>query len=583
MGGGGMGGGGGRACYNCGQEGHLSRECPSKQGGGGGGMGGGMGRGMGGGMGGGMGRMMGGGGGMGRGMQDVREALEADFQRRDVPIFVRQLKLTEDQGIVLEQLFVDYEAAFQPEAEAIMTSMADMGRNLMRSFTSPERQQQMRDTMDRVRKEVEEAEAANGPMDEEARRAFFRERMQKMAEDFANEAQNSGLDEEVKAAMGDMLSKLEAWQGRKATLRDGFVDGLKIVLDDDQVSQWPAFERFLTREKTLPRGRISGENVNLFFVVDELRLPPEEYAKVEPFFDDYETRLDNALEARNTYIDESLPRLFKSMQDGDADAAGRIFKRQSELRAAVRDVNEEFRASMVTALGEGEWSRQLNQAVLAAGWERIYRPTGTDRMFEEAMKIEGLDPAVLQNVTELYGQYRGEVSPMNERLKNLARTEEPARLVTDGERFVSMMSMGVSGMVRGMAAGGGGGGFGGGDNADDPMRAVFDERSQVGERYQERLKALLTPEQFEKLPRSRGGMGGRGGNFDPNQFLDRIPEEQRKAFMDAVDKNKNGQIDDDEREGVREYMRQQFQNMRGGEGQGGGGQGGGRGRGGNGA
>jgi hypothetical protein len=532
--------------------------------------------------GGGMGRMMGG-GGMGRGMQDVREALEADFQRRDVPIFVRQLKLTEDQGIVLEQLFVDYEAAFQPEAEAIMTSMADMGRNLMRSFTSPERQQQMRDTMDRVRKEVEEAEAANGPMDEEARRAFFRERMQKMAEDFANEAQNSGLDEEVKAAMGDMLSKLEAWQGRKATLRDGFVDGLKIVLDDDQVSQWPAFERFLTREKTLPRGRISGENVNLFFVVDELRLPPEEYAKVEPFFDDYETRLDNALEARNTYIDESLPRLFKSMQDGDADAAGRIFKRQSELRAAVRDVNEEFRASMVTALGEGEWSRQLNQAVLAAGWERIYRPTGTDRMFEEAMKIEGLDPAVLQNVTELYGQYRGEVSPMNERLKNLARTEEPARLVTDGERFVSMMSMGVSGMVRGMAAGGGGGGFGGGDNADDPMRAVFDERSQVGERYQERLKALLTPEQFEKLPRSRGGMGGRGGNFDPNQFLDRIPEEQRKAFMDAVDKNKNGQIDDDEREGVREYMRQQFQNMRGGEGQGGGGQGGGRGRGGNGA
>jgi hypothetical protein len=542
-------------------------------------MGGGMGRGMGGGMG----RMMGGGGGMGRGMQDVREALEADFQRRDVPIFVRQLKLTEDQGIVLEQLFVDYEAAFQPEAEAIMTSMADMGRNLMRSFTSPERQQQMRDTMDRVRKEVEEAEAANGPMDEEARRAFFRERMQKMAEDFANEAQNSGLDEEVKAAMGDMLSKLEAWQGRKATLRDGFVDGLKIVLDDDQVSQWPAFERFLTREKTLPRGRISGENVNLFFVVDELRLPPEEYAKVEPFFDDYETRLDNALEARNTYIDESLPRLFKSMQDGDADAAGRIFKRQSELRAAVRDVNEEFRASMVTALGEGEWSRQLNQAVLAAGWERIYRPTGTDRMFEEAMKIEGLDPAVLQNVTELYGQYRGEVSPMNERLKNLARTEEPARLVTDGERFVSMMSMGVSGMVRGMAAGGGGGGFGGGDNADDPMRAVFDERSQVGERYQERLKALLTPEQFEKLPRSRGGMGGRGGNFDPNQFLDRIPEEQRKAFMDAVDKNKNGQIDDDEREGVREYMRQQFQNMRGGEGQGGGGQGGGRGRGGNGA
>ena len=520
--------------------------------------GGGMGRGMGGGM-----------GGMGRGMQDVREVLEADFQRRDIPIFVRQLNLTEDQGVVLETLFVDYEASFQPEAEAIMTSMADMGRNLMRSFATPERQQQMRDMTDSIRREIEEAEAANGPMDEEARRNFFRERMQKMAEQFATEAENSGLDAEVKAAMGEMLTKLEAWQGRKQTLRDNFVEGLKVVLDDDQVSQWPAFDRFLTREKTLPRGRISGENVNLFFVVDELRMPPDQFAKVEPYFNDYELRLDNALKSRNTYIEESLPRLFKSMQDGDADAAGRIFKRQSELRAAVRDVNEEFRASMVGALGEGEWATQLNKAVLAAGWERIYRPTGTDRVLEEAMKLEGLDAAVLQSVTELYGQYKAEIAPMNERLKNLARTEEPSRLVADGERFVSMMSMGVSGMMRGFG-GGGGGGFGG-ENAEDPMRTAFDERSQVGERYQERLKALLTPEQFEKLPRARGGMGGRGGNFDPNQFLDRIPEEQRKALMDAVDKNKNGQIDEDEREGVREYMRQQFQNMRGGDGQGGGG------------
>ena len=263
------------------------------------------------------------------------------------------------------------------------------------------------------------------------------------------------------------------------------------------------------------------------------------------------------------------------MQEGDADGAGRVFKRQSELRAAVRDVNEEFRTAMVNALGEGAWAKQLDSAVLAAGWERIYRPTGTDRMFEEAMKLEGLEASVLQAVTELYGQYKGEVAPMNERLKNLARTEEPNRLVSDGQRFVSMMSQGVSGMARNFAAGGG---FGQ-DGQDDPMRKVFDDRSQVGERYQDKLKALLTPEQFDKLPRGRGNPGGRGfgGPGGPGGgmqgMLERLPEEQRKAFMDAVDKNKNGQIDDDEREAVREYMRQQFGNMRGGEG---GGDGGGR-------
>jgi hypothetical protein len=314
--------------------------------------------------GGGMGRMMGG-GGMGRGMQDVREALEADFQRRDIPIFVRQLKLTEDQGVVLETLFVEYESTFQPEAEGIMTSMAEMGRNLMRAFASPERQQQMRETMEKIQQEVRDAEAANGPMDEEARRAFFRERMQKAAEQFATEAQNSGLDAEMKAAMGEMLSKLESWQGRKAQLRDSFAAGLKAVLDDDQVAQWPAFERFLTREKTLPRGRISGENVNLFLVVDELRLPPEEFAKIEPMFDEYEARLDTALRARNTYIEESLPRLFKAIQEGDVDAAKRIFKQHAcgrprrERRVPLGDGGRARRERLGTATRQGRADRRL--------------------------------------------------------------------------------------------------------------------------------------------------------------------------------------------------------------------------------
>ena len=469
---------------------------------GGGQRGGGGGGGMGGG---GMGRMFGGGrggmGGMGRGMQDMREALEADFQRRDVPIFVRQLSLTEDQSVVLETLFVDYETTFQPEAEAIMTSMTDIGRNMMQSFMTPERQQQMRDTWEKMQKEMQDAEAANGPMDDEARRAFFRDRMQKASEEFAAQAQTSGLDAEVKAAMGELLEKVEAWQTRKAQLRDNFTGGLKAVLDDDQLSQWPAFERFLTREKTLPRGRISGENLNLFFVVDELRMPQDQFAKVEPLFNDYEMRLDSALRARNGYIEESMPKVMKAMQGSDANDAGRIFKRQAELRAAVRDVNEEFRKSMVVALGESEWAKTLDKAIHEGGWGRFFNPTGTDRMFEEAMKIEALDPAVLQAVKDLYAGYRNEITPMNERLKNLARTEEPDQIVRDGERFVSMISQGIAGMARNFGPGGADQG------REDPMRKVFDERNELGTRYEERLKALLTPEQFEKLPRGRGGRG----------------------------------------------------------------------------
>ena len=516
-------------------------------------------------------------GGMGRGMQDMREALEADFQRRDVPIFVRQLKLTEDQGTVLETLFVDYEAQYQPESEAIMASMSEIGQTMMRSVMSPERQQQMRDTWQTMQQEQQDFEAKNGPMDDDARRAFFRERMQAATEKFSTEAATSGMDAEVKAALGQMLEKLEAWQTRKAQIRDNFTAGMKVVLDDDQLALWPAFDRFLVREKTLPRGRISGENVNLFFVVDEIRLPQEEFAKIEPMFNDYETRLDSALRARNSYIEESMPQLFKSVQTGDISGATRIFKKQSELRASVRDVNEEFRTSMVGALGETEWSKSLDKAVLEKGWDRIFRPTGTDRIFEAAMKIEGLDASILTSITDLLGSYHTELAPLNSRLKELARTEEPAQIVTEGERFVTAISQGVSGFARNM------GGFGGaGNNADDPSRKVQEARTTLGEQYQERLKALLTPEQWEALPKNnRGGQGGQGGRGQGGMqgILDRLPEEQRKQFMDRVDTNKNGEIDEDERNGVREYMREQFPNM-GGQGGQGGGRGGPGGRGG---
>ncbi len=519
--------------------------------------------------GGGMRGMMGRGGmgGMGQGMRDMREALQPDFERRDVPLFIRQLSLNDDQSGVLETLFLDYETVFQPEAEAIMTAMTDIGRSMMQSMMTPERQQQMRDTWDSIRKQVEEAEAANGPMDDDQRRQFFREQMQKATERFANEAVDSGLDAEVKDAMNEMLSKLEAWTTRKAELRDDFVFGMKAVLDDDQMTLWPAFDRFLVREKSLSRGRISGEDVNLFFEVDELRLPPDEFAKVEPLFDGYEQRLDEALRARNAYLESSMTDLFRAVRDGKSDGAGRIFKRQADLRSAVRDVNDDYRRQMVEALGDSEWARSLDARVLEKGWQRIFRQTRTDRMFDDAMKIEGLAPETLQAVTDLYSQYRGEIAPVNERLKATARTEEPAELVRNGERFVGMMSQGIAGMARN---------FGPGGDADreDPMRKLFDSRDAIGERYEERLKALLTPEQYESIaPRGRGrgpggggGFGGPGGGFDPNALLERIPEEQRKAFLDRVDANKNGKVDEDEREAVREYMREQFGNFGGGAG-----------------
>ncbi len=525
-----------------------------------------------GGMGGQMGRMFGGGGGGGgAGMRDVRDALEPDFARRDLQLFVRQLTLDEVQGDVVEQLFEDYETAYEPEMERVQSSMMDVGRRLMESFMSPERQEQMNSRMEKMREELRTAEE-NGEMTDDQRREFFRTRMEQAAAEVQNDGTVMGLDAEIKAAFSTILGDLETLQAKKLELKKAFIDGVKATLDDAQMVNWDPFERFLTREKTLPRGRISGESTNLFLVVDDARLPVEEFAKVEPLFDSYESQLDTALRARNDFITESSGRLFKAMVSGESDAAMRLIKQQVQLRTAVRDVNESFRAQMVGALGETPVAQQLNQSILASAFERVYGPTQTTRMFEAAKQLDGLDAAILASIVELEIGYTNEVRPLNDRLYTLTKQTEPDELVTASERAVTMLSSGISGMMSGM---GRDMGRGMGGQQNDTTREVNDQKRKVGENYQEKLKALLTPDQLALMPQQarggRGGQGGRGG-FNPaspegiSRLLEPLPEAQRKEIMERLDTNKNGKIDDDEATAARDIMRQQFGAGRGGQG-----------------
>lgn len=525
-----------------------------------------------GGMGGQMGRMFGGGGGGGgAGMRDVRDALEPDFARRDLQLFVRQLTLDEVQGDVVEQLFEDYETAYEPEMERVQSSMMDVGRRLMESFMSPERQEQMNSRMEKMREELRAAEE-NGEMTDDQRREFFRTRMEQAAAEVQNDGTVMGLDAEIKAAFSTILGDLETLQAKKLELKKAFIDGVKATLDDAQMVNWDPFERFLTREKTLPRGRISGESTNLFLVVDDARLPVEEFAKVEPLFDSYESQLDTALRARNDFITESSGRLFKAMVSGESDAAMRLIKQQVQLRTAVRDVNESFRAQMVGALGETPVAQQLNQSILASAFERVYGPTQTTRMFEAAKQLDGLDAAILASIVELEIGYTNEVRPLNDRLYTLTKQTEPDELVTASERAVTMLSSGISGMMSGM---GRDMGRGMGGQQNDTTREVNDQKRKVGENYQEKLKALLTPDQLALMPQQarggRGGQGGRGG-FNPaspegiSRLLEPLPEAQRKEIMERLDTNKNGKIDDDEATAARDIMRQQFGAGRGGQG-----------------
>jgi hypothetical protein len=516
------------------------------------------------------GRGFGGGGG---GMADIREQLEPDFIRRDVPVFVQQLQLDSTQGLVLETLMGDYEESYETASTEVQGEIRDLGRQVFSSMVSPE----MRERMMTVGQEVQEdlrrlAEERGAPLSEEERRTFFRERMQQIQQQMAAESQAGG-NAEMKRLMGDMFTRFEDWRVQKDTMRKDFVDGLKATLSDDQLALWPAFERFLTREKTLPRARLAGEGTNLILVLDNLELPPAAFEKVEPLLDNYEVRLDEALRARNDFLFQSTGKLFKALEQGDANDANRIIERQVDFRTAVRDVNDEYRTAFVSALGEMPEAKLLEDTILAEAYERVYRATNTRRAFDAALKMEGVEPGVLESIVALDQSYGVELSGLNRQLYETLRKEEPARTARDAQRFVGMVTAAMNGDFSAMGMGGGMGGmFGRGDEGPDPVREAFDKREKVEDSYADRLKALLTPEQFEALPKpqrgGRGGAGGGGPGGGMSAMLERLPADQREAILKAADKNGNGQIDDDERGDAFRAMRELggFGGGRGGQG-----------------
>jgi hypothetical protein len=519
-------------------------------------------------------------GGMFRGMgrmgiqSQIREAFEPDFVRRDVPLFKEQLSLEEAQLAVLEQLMNDYEDAFNPARDQMNEQMQSIGRQMMAPMMSPDMQEKWRGAMEEARAQMEQMAAEKGAeLTQEERQQFFRAQMEKLGEEVRTEMKSSGAFDQMRASLGEMVTDFGKWQESKARMRKTFVDGLQASLNDGQQKKWPAFERFLAREKTLPRGTISGESVNLFFVLDEAGLSKETFAKLQPIMDEYELQLDAALRARNEFLAQNEGKYLAAVQAGDMEGAKRFASRSIECRERIRDVNDRYREAICAELDPADASR-VRQEALAAAFERVYAQNRVQRAFEAAEKIEGLEAAVLESIKTLAGQYVTEVGPMNDRIAQAIRKEEPPRLTEDMTRVVGFLSGDVpmSQMFRPRPQ-------------DGESQELFDKRTEMNDRYMSRLEGLLTPEQFESLPKGResgrGGQGGPGGMFGggagPIKLAD-LPE-QAQERMKRFDKNNDGTIDDTERQAMMAEFRE-----RGGPGMmfGGGGGGNGGGRGGNG-
>jgi hypothetical protein len=507
---------------------------PQDQQGQGGGRQGGRGFGMGGGgMGGGIGRSLG-------AVTEMREQFQAFIVKRDVPLIKEQLKLDDGQTTVVETFVTDYEAAFTDASDKASTAQQDLMRSMFQSFMGGNMRERYQSFGENMQKDIEQIEKDSGTeMSPEARSQYFRDQMDKMSQQIAAERETSGEAAQTRNIVGEMNLLSEKWRKERGGLDRQIMEDIKSSLKADQAAKWESFERFMRREKLLGRGRLSGENVNLFAVLDEAGLSKEQITSAAGILDEYELRLDEALKKRSDFLGQNEGKVMTAIQNSDAKSLEELASKGVDLRNAVRNVNEQYRTTIAGVLPPEE-AKRFTQAALASGFARVYRPTRAERAFEKALSLADLSPDTLAAISEMQIAMMTELVGMNEKIAQTIRKAEPVRLKEEAVRSAGLLNGGASRMF--------------GRNDPDIADEMLSKRGDMTDKYVERLKALLTAEQIALLPKGTGRDDGRNQGPFGSWTIANMPEENR-AMAKAADKDGNGIIEGDERREMFRAMR----------------------------
>jgi hypothetical protein len=379
------------------------------------------------------------------------DAFEPDFIRRDVRFIVDALDLDDDQRLIVETFFDDYQHSFEQGLETMRKRMTDM-----------------KDALD---------------------------------------------SSDPKQVMQKLFEPVDQWRVEKLSLRRQMLDDIKTIMSAQQLGEWDWFERKLVREKSLHKGRLSAETIDLFHVLREAEVDDTLMEKIKPILDEYEIKLDAALRRRDQVIADSHPDLMQALREDNAQIGLQVVERQVRERVAVRDVNENYAAMIVAALPE-EVGARVREIVNERAHSRVYRPTAVNRILTAAKQLPELSPATLEAVIAIESAYNAELSSFNETLVRVIREQEPVDMRRGAETYAARMSQGGAPPPP----------------EQDRVRDEFRRRDQMAIPYVLQLRNLLTPEQFASLPGAARWLENETAQPDAKENL------QKRGVSKSVDR-----------------------------------------------
>lgn len=293
--------------------------------------------------------------------------------------------------------------------------------------------------------------------------------------------------EDMEKRQAELAQRAEALRKAKASLRQGFVNDAQSYLTPEQIERWPALERTLLRQRSLPKGRLAGERVDLLRVLKQVQPDDTQRLAMAAEAEEYEAALDAALRQRDAFLAGATTSIDEAMRDGDPAKALSIVDRATALRSAVRMVNMQH-ADVFASKLPAERAEEFSTLVRKVAYPSVYRTTHAQKAFVAAQKIEDLDAQVRTSIADLEQAYLAELASVNAQLRQTIDRYQPLEARRPFENTQRVMQ----GERPDPAAA---------DGDDDPIRKAFERRRELDRLYMKLVNDLLTPEQAAQLPK----------------------------------------------------------------------------------
>lgn len=286
----------------------------------------------------------------------------------------------------------------------------------------------------------------------------------------------------------------------RTKMEQSFMGDFKSLLSDEQQGKWGIVERVYRRDTTIPRGRLSGESVDLVRLADELPLSEPAKSAAKSTLDQYEADIDRALVERNEIVDEAQKlvgdgpaAIERAMQD---EEFMKLREKAREARLKVRETNQRYARQLASALPADE-AAKFNEEFTRRSFPDVYRKSLTAESLSAAEGFEDLTPEQKQQINAMRESYAAEVERAN---KALMEATEKYEATSEG--YASALG-GMTFRMRGPPGGGED------ESKSTPVDEARSAKREVEKKALDNLKGILSDGQRERLPKRRErGQGG---------------------------------------------------------------------------